>query len=181
MLTKAGFKFTATKQDDDTWSVVLDDQPISDLTPLKGAPIDELSLMRTKVSDLTPLRGMQIETLHLAGTPVTDLSPLAGMPLKSLQISSTAVSDLSPIRGMPMRYLSLGGCTNITDLGPLVGMTTLRTIVLPPNAKDFQFLRNFENLRRISFTYDPAKKGPAQTAVEFWAQQDQENKTAAAQ
>ncbi|HXC99407.1 MAG TPA: protein kinase [Verrucomicrobiae bacterium] len=178
-LTKAGFKFTAQKQDDNTWSVALDDQPINDLTPLKDAPIDELSLMRTKVSDLTPLRGMQLETLHLAGTPVKDLSPLAGMPLKSLQISGTAVSDLSPISGMPMRYLSLGGCTNITDLGPLVGMTTLRTIVLPPNAKDFQFLRNFENLRRISFTYDPAKKGPAQTAAEFWAQQN--NKTAAAQ
>jgi hypothetical protein len=66
-------------------------------------------------------------------------------------------------------------------LGPLTNATTLRTIILPPNAKNFQFLRHFENIKRISFTYDPDLKGPAQTADEFWAEQDKENKAAAAQ
>jgi serine/threonine protein kinase len=178
-LAKAGFKFTAEKQDDGTWSVALDDQPISDLTPLKDTSISELSLVRTKVADLSPLRGMPIESLHLAGTQVADLSPLEGMPLKSLQISGTPVSDLTPVRDMPMRYLSMGGCKNITDLGPLTNMTTLRTVILPPNAKNFQFLRHFQSIKRISFTYDPDLKGPAQTADEFWAQQDKQNAAAA--
>jgi hypothetical protein len=178
-LTNTGFKFTSEKQDDGTWSVKLDDQPISDLTPLKGAPISELSLMRTKVSDLTPLRGMPIARLHLAGTPVTDLSPLAGMPLTSLQISGTAVSNLAPIRGMRLRYLSMNSCTNITDLTPLSNMTNLQIVILPPNAKNFSFMRQFPEVRRIGFKYDPTVKGPEQTAAEFWAEQDKENKTAA--
>jgi eukaryotic-like serine/threonine-protein kinase len=178
-LTKAGFKFTSEKQGDGTWSVVLDNQPISDLSPLKDASISELSLMRTKVSDLTPLRGMPLERLYLAGTAVADISPLQGMPLKSLQISGTPVSDLAPVRGMPLRYLSMGNCTNITDLGPLENLTTLQSVVLPPNAKNFEFLRTFPKLRRISFTYDFAAKGPAQTADEFWAEQDKTNKATA--
>ena len=63
-------------------------------------------------------------------------------------------------------------CTNITDLSPLEGgMATLKNIILPPHAKDFEFLRNDTHLERISFEYQSGK-GPAETAAEFWAARD---------
>jgi hypothetical protein len=117
--------------------------------------------------------------LRLAGTKVTDLSPLQGMPLESLQISGTPVADISALRGMPLKLLNMTGCASITNLEPLQGITTFQTIILPPNAKDFGFLRNEPQLSRISFKYDAASKGPAQTAAEFWAQQDANEKAAA--
>jgi hypothetical protein len=138
---------------------------------LRGAPISRLSLMHTTVSDLSPLRGMSLKWLRLAGTKVTDLDPLQGMPLESLQISGTPVADLSPLRGMPLRDLKMSGCTNITNLEPIAGIITLQSVILPPNAKNFDFLRRVTNLKRLSFKYDPATKGPAQTTSEFWAEQ----------
>ncbi len=96
-LRNTKLNFTVERQDDGTWEVNIDDQPMSDLAPLHGAPITRLSLMHTAVSDLAPLRGMSLTWLRLAGTKVTDLSPLQGMPLESLQISGAPVSDLSPL------------------------------------------------------------------------------------
>jgi tetratricopeptide (TPR) repeat protein len=180
-LTKAGFKFTVEQQDDGTWEVGLDDQPVTDISMLHDAPLSRLTLMHTTVADLTPLRGLRLKWLRLAGTKVTDLSPLKDMPLESLQISGTPVTDLSPLRGMPLKMLNMTGCTGITTLEPLKETVTFQSVILPPNAKDFGFLRNEPNLVRLSFKYDSATKGPAQTAAEFWAQRDAKGMTPAAQ
>lgn len=171
-LTNAGFKFTLEPRADGTWELNLERQPVTNVAMLRGAPISGLILAETAVSDLSPLRGMPLTRLRLASTKVTDLSPLQGMPIDQLQISGTAVADISPLRGMPLRDLKMTSCTNLTDLTPLAGMTTLQSIILPPNAKNFGFLRSLTNLTRISFKYDSAIGGPAQTAAEFWAEQD---------
>ncbi|HTV39991.1 MAG TPA: protein kinase [Candidatus Sulfotelmatobacter sp.] len=170
-LTKAGFKFTVEQQGDGTWQLNLNKQNITDLAILRGADISGLWLENTPVSDLGPLHGMPLTFLEIGKTRVTDLSPLAGMKLQNLQMSRTAVADLGPLHGMPLRNLSVMDCTNISDLGPLQGMTTLQRVILPPNAKNFEFLRDDTNLERISFKYQSGK-GPAQTAGEFWADQD---------
>jgi tetratricopeptide (TPR) repeat protein len=180
-LAKSGFKFNIEQQDDGTWEVDLDDQPVTDISMLHDAPLSRLTMMHAPVSDLTPLRGMSLNWLRLSGTKVADLSPLAGMPLKYLQMSGTLVSDISPLRGMPLKFLSMHGCTAITNLEPLKGITTLESVTLPPNAKNFEFLRNEPGLTRISFKYDKATRAPAQSAEEFWAQQDASGKTASAQ
>jgi Tfp pilus assembly protein PilF len=171
-LTKAGWKIKSDKQDNGTWEIDLEDQPVTDISALRGAPICELSLMRTAVSNLEPLRGMPLKKLWLASTKVTDLSPLKGMPLTYLQISGTAATNLGPLREMPLHDLRMGGCTNITDLGPIAGLMTLQSVILPPNAKSLEFLRGLTNLTRISFRYDSTLKGPAQSAAEFWADYD---------
>jgi serine/threonine protein kinase len=171
-LAKTGWKFTVTKQGDDTWEVDLDDQPVTDISVLRDAPISRLTLMHTLVSDLSPLRGKRLTWLRLAGTKVADLSPLQGMPLESLQISGTPVTDLSPLRGMPLKALNMTSCAGITNLAPISGITTFQSVILPPNAKDFGFLRGETNLTHISFKYDRATGGPAETAAEFWAEQD---------
>jgi tetratricopeptide (TPR) repeat protein len=177
-LAKCGFKYTTEQQDDGTWEVGLDDQPVTDISMLRGAPLSRVTLMHTSVADLSPLRGMSLRWLRLAGTKVTDLSPLQGMPLESLQISGTPVTDISALRGMPLKMLNMTSCAGITNLEPIQGINTLQTVILPPNAKDFGFFRNEPQLTRISFKYDHAVGGPAQTATEFWAQQDAKNAAA---
>jgi eukaryotic-like serine/threonine-protein kinase len=170
-LKKAGLKFTAEQQGDGTWEVNLRNLPLTNLTMLQGAFISSLKLMNTAVSDIGPLHGMPLRELELGGTRVTDLSPLAGMKLESLQLSHTAIADLRPLREMSLRDLSMTGCTNIADLELLAHMTTLQNLVLPLNAKNFDFLRNDTNLQRLSFRFQHGL-GPAQTAAEFWADQD---------
>ncbi len=170
-LAKTGLKFTAEQQDDGTWEVNLRNQPLTNLMILRGAFISSLELENTSISDIGPLRGMPLRNLQLVSTRVVDLSPLAGMKLEDLNIAHTAIADISPLGGMPLRDLSMTGCANITNLEPLAHMTTLQTVTLPTNAKDFEFFRNDTNLQRLSFEYKRGL-GPAQTAAEFWAEQD---------
>ena len=67
-------------------------------------------------------------------------------------------------------------CARITDLSPLENMTTLERVILPPNAKSFEFLRAFPKLKRLSFEFDPVTKDPDQSAAEFWKQYDEDPK-----
>jgi hypothetical protein len=180
-LANAGWKFRAEQQDDGTWDVELDDQPLTDLSIIRDAPISRLSLAHTSASDLGPLKGMPLKKLWLGNSKVTDLAPLAGMRLTFLQISATPVADISPLRGLPLRDLKMSSCTNLSNVDALKDMTTLENVILPPNAMNFEILRHLTNLTHISFKYDPSTKGPAQTAAAFWAQQDASQKTAVAQ
>ena len=133
---------------DKSWEVILDDQPITDLSLLKGGSITQLSIMRMPVADLSPLRGMKLKALKMSGSKVTDLSPIKGMPLTSVNISGTEVRDLTPLTGMPLRSLYMTSGELITDLSPLAGMAdTLETMILPTNATDVAFLRASRNSR----------------------------------
>ncbi|MBN4074108.1 protein kinase, partial [bacterium AH-315-E10] len=60
-------------------------QPIKDISPLKGLPLTALTLNSTNVTDLSPLKGMPLTTLNLYHTQVSDLKPLKGMPLTNLR------------------------------------------------------------------------------------------------
>ncbi len=171
-LHQAGLKFTAELQDDGTWDLDLEDQPVPDLKLLQGANLSRLSVNHTFVSDLGPLRGMPLKKLRLADTKVTDLGPLAGMSLQVLQLSGSSVSNIEIVHGMPLQEFKMTGCPNITNVQALAGMDTLQSLILPPNAKNFGFLRQEKNLLYLSFKYDPTTRGPAQTAAAFWAEQD---------
>ena len=95
---------------------------ISDLTPLRGMPLELLSVEHTSVVDLGPLRGMPLKELDLSRTKVNDLSPLQGMPLQTVKLYGCAdLADLGPLAGAKLRSLDISG-TKVTDLGPLKGM-----------------------------------------------------------
>jgi hypothetical protein len=57
----------------------------------------------------------------------------------------------------------------------------LENVILPPNAKSFEFLRAVTSLKKLSFRYDPSTKSPAQSAAEFWADYDRKQSEARAQ
>jgi hypothetical protein len=93
--------------------------PVQSLAFVRGMPLRYLHLFCTRVSDLEPLRGMKLEDLNIAVSPVRDLSPLEGMPLRVLNCwFARGVHDLKPLHGMPLTYLNLGG-TAVKDLSPL--------------------------------------------------------------
>ncbi len=95
---------------------------VSDLKPLHEMPLHTLVLTGcTRLTDLTPLHGMQLRDLNINGTLIADLTPLAGQPLEQLDLSGTLVEDLHPLQGMPLDTLYLDK-TKVHDLSPLVGM-----------------------------------------------------------
>jgi hypothetical protein len=129
------------------WAVDLKENPVSDLSSLRGLPITQLSLIFTRVSDLEPLRGM---------------------PLTILALNRSKVTDLSALKNCPLKELYLYDLTEGIDLQPLTKIPTLEVVGLPPNPKNLDTLRGAERLRRISFEYDDVRQVVPQTAAEFW-------------
>jgi serine/threonine protein kinase/Leucine-rich repeat (LRR) protein len=177
-LRDSGFKARAlARRDDGTWEAEFTDSPIVDLSLLQGARITRLFLGNTAVSDLTPLRGMPLKHLALWATKVTDLSPLQGMPIEALDLAGTKVADISALRAMPLMWLKFNECAELTDLSPRADCKELRTITLPPKARNLEPLRALPKLERISFR-DNSHQLPDMTAKEFWKEYDQRNQAA---
>lgn len=78
----SGIQITIKVLPDKTWEVSLDDQPVQDLSPLRGAQVTGLSVRNTKITDLKTVAGMSLKTFSFQGTKVSDLTPLTGMPLE---------------------------------------------------------------------------------------------------
>jgi len=99
---------------------------VRDLEPLKGMPLTYLSCFATPIKSLEPLvEGMPLTTLSCYSTRVNDLTPLKGKPLKELHCGDAPITDLSPLKGMPLVNLSFP-ITPVSDLGPLKGMRLVR-------------------------------------------------------
>jgi len=95
---------------------------LSDLGPLRGLPLQSLSLAQTSVKSLEPLRGMQLKSLRIRLCPVSDLSPLRDMKtLEELWVRGTDVKDLAPIRDLALRKLDIAE-TKVFDLRPVSSM-----------------------------------------------------------
>ena len=147
----------------------LDKTNVGDLSPLRGMPLEDLTVGDTPVRDLEPLRGMRLQKLGLWKSQVSDLAPLAGMPLEMILLSGLKLRDLSPLRGMPLRIVHLDDCDAVRDLSPLMDCPLLREILLPPRPSDFSVFRRHAAIRYISFSFDYNAMLPAQTVEAFWA------------
>ncbi len=128
---------------------------VVDISPLREAPLQRLSISRTHVRDVASLAGARLRFFDADDAPLTDVRALAGMPLRTLRLDNTTVSDISmldlsaidwlsingtritdiaALRGMPLRGLAIAR-TAITDLDPVLGMTQLQNLTFTP-AKD---------------------------------------------
>lgn len=117
--------------------------PLSDLSPLRGLPLTELSCSDTLVRDLSPLEGMRLRVLRCANTNVSDLSPLRAMPLERLELSWTKTSSLGPLAGMKLRHLG-AEATRVGDLSPLKGAKLTLLNVSNTVVADLSPLRDME-------------------------------------
>jgi hypothetical protein len=65
----------------------VNDQPVSDLAPIASLKSLRVFLLdSTSPSDLTPLRGLGLKELSIYNIPAKDLSPLKELALKSLRL-----------------------------------------------------------------------------------------------
>jgi hypothetical protein len=117
----------------------VDKSRLTDLGPLKGLPLTDLSFVNSDVYDLTPLEGMKLTSLHCSSTKVHDLTPLMGMPLEQLHCGFTGVVDLSPLRGMKLTQAAFD-MSEVSDLTPLRGMP-LQTVGIGRHVTDLTPLR----------------------------------------
>lgn len=122
--------------------------PVADLSPLSGMPLLELDLERTQVANLSPLSGMPLRSLWLNQTPVSDLRPLAGAPLTQLSLLGTQVADISPLAGMPLESLWLNE-TQVSDLSPLAQSPLVSLTLHQTPVSSIEIARNWPGLRRL--------------------------------
>jgi len=71
-------------------------------------PLNSLNLYGSAVTDLKPIKGAPILRLNIGGvTPVHDLSPLQNMKIEVLRLGQSSLTDLSPIRNLTLKALDL--------------------------------------------------------------------------
>ncbi|NOY75160.1 MAG: protein kinase [Kiritimatiellaeota bacterium] len=84
---------------------------ITDLTPLKKLPLNELIVSNTNIKDVSPLKGLDsLRNLSIAGTKITDISPIKHLKLLMLDVSDTKIKDLRFVSKMPLKGLRLNNC-----------------------------------------------------------------------
>ena len=121
---------------------------------VEGGKIVDVDLSGVQISDISALKGLPIEHLNLSGTQISNINALKGIPLKSLYIGNTGVNDISVLANMPLIYLDLSNCP-IKDLSTLKE-TSLQYLVLP-NEHSIT-LNILKNMQRIFYIYKPDKK-----------------------
>lgn len=149
---------------------------LSDYSMLAGAPLESISLEWTKGTNFSVFKSMPLETLRLTGCNIRDLRELGRTDCSILDLSSTPISDLSPLADSRIDNLQLQRCTKIRDLSPLLNCR-VRRLILPPEAKNVELLRNHPHLKRIAWRLSSKRSNPAGWAnisskEEFWKQWD---------
>jgi serine/threonine protein kinase len=105
----------------DGLTVEISNTGITDLSPLRGLPLNAVYCAHNRIRSLEPLTGMPLTTLNCSGNPIEDLGPLHGMPLTILLCEDCRIESLEPLRGMNLVTLNCGG-NRIADIEPLRGM-----------------------------------------------------------
>lgn len=142
-LDTVGFKKASLQDDGDLW-LTIEGTDISDLSPLKGLPLEGLYARKIKIRNIDAIKGMPIKALWISDTEVSDLNPLRGSPIRSLCIRNSAVKDLSPLSDTQLKYLYFTP-ENIT-----VGMDVLRSL---PTLKRI----NHDSVGKFFEKYDSGK------------------------
>lgn len=112
-----------------------------DLSPLRGMPLELLSIRGWSGTDLSPLQGMPLKVLNCSGQgQKVDLAQLAGMPLENLYCNTLTLSNLGALRNMPLQFLQCAE-SNIADLTPLRGLQLTHLNVNTTTVRDLSPLR----------------------------------------
>ena len=129
---------------------------LSDISPLNGMRLSELSIVNTCVVDISPLANMPLSGLNLHGTNVRDLTPIVNMPLHYIDLCYTPATDISPLRGRPLHSF-LARHSRIADLSPLAGLGIGELELGGTAITDFSVLKSFPSLQSITLDFDPER------------------------
>jgi Leucine-rich repeat (LRR) protein len=158
---------------------------VRDLSPVAVCrKLVNLSIQENPVEDLSPLRGLPLTNLNANGGRFRSLAPLEGMPLKSLTLSAAwYVADLAPLRGMPLEHLTLN-VTGVRDLSPLDGLALVDLDIRDAKVPDLEAVKRFTKLKHLSCGVQIKRDAPLlrsmwnlekindQSVIEFWKQHD---------
>jgi hypothetical protein len=166
-LRKKGITFGLTRVPGGEYKLHITNQPLRDLSLLKGLPLVELDLHSCPFADLTPIREMKLHKLSISSDSVTDFTPLSGMAIERLYLRRcTHLRDLSFLTGIPLRHLYVDENPNLDDVGALAEMRTLEQATVPVYSRNIEALRGLPRLRLLGFQLNGGD--PEMTVDEFW-------------
>ena len=115
--------------------LLLRDNPVEDLAPLRT--LTDLTLLQVSgdFSDLSPIENLtNLTSFGVQDSNVADLSPLADLEdLEDLVLVNNQISDLSPLSGLTkLVFLNLEN-NNVADLAPLADLARLESLNLTDN------------------------------------------------
>lgn len=156
---------------------------IASLEDISAMPnITELILCNQCISDLSPLRKSRIIKLYLHGNNISDISPLSECYyLEELVISSNGVSDFSPLIDCGfLRFLNAGAnyMTDLTDIAKIKGLMNLY-IHDCPRLTDYSALNQMNKLSTFSIrpvdstAYDAIGKMTELTWLGMWHMEEE--------
>lgn len=145
---------TATDKLETLTELYLENQQISDLSPLETLPqLQVLYLSNNQISDLQPLSVLtQLQKLYLNGNQISDLRPLSPLNhLNLLYLDDNQIADLTPLSQLSqLTELYLSG-NQIIHLDPLANLTQLTGLYLWRNQiYDIQPLSQLTQLIRLN-------------------------------
>jgi hypothetical protein len=126
---------------------------IIDLAPLRGMPLEILSLSGVRAHDLCPLSGAPLQELYIQAG-IDHLDGLEGAPLKRLQLGWLKVDDLSPLKGAPIEDLHITGLTELKDIEPLAGMPLKKLRISHTDVKSIAALATCSDLETLYLDLD---------------------------
>ncbi|GHU73805.1 hypothetical protein AGMMS49992_13590 [Clostridia bacterium] len=109
--------------------LIIDMHPLADLTPLKGLPLERVSLCGDSIIDLTALSAASgITSLRIEDNHISSLEPLSRLTaLAELDVSANPIESLTPIPAQSLeRLIALNVTIRPTDT--IAGMTRLREL-----------------------------------------------------
>ena len=135
-------------------SLVIRDNPISDLTPIASLKrLQSLNLAGIPIENLTFLKDLtQLRDLHLYACEITDITPLENLTkLVVLILEANRITDLSPLSNLTALETLRLGHNFIVDISPLANLTQLTDLNLYDNQiKDVAPLANLTQLTDLA-------------------------------
>lgn len=144
--------------------------------------LTELVLCNQCISDLSPLRESRIKRLYLHGNNISDISSLSECDyLEELVISNNRVSDFSPLTGCGFLSFLNAGANDITDLKDIAAVKSLRHLYVHncPRLKDYSALNEMNGLYTLSIqpvdstAYDTIGKMTELTWLGMWNMEEE--------
>jgi Leucine-rich repeat (LRR) protein len=136
-------------------------------------PLERLVISNNDISSLEPLRKAPLQHLSVAGTRVADFSPVLGKRLIFFSATDNVrISSIEFLRGMPLDIVSVGGCKSLTDISTLAECPTLKRATFPRGARGIELLRKLPKIEAIGYG-----SGAEKPAAQFWAEFDAANAT----
>lgn len=114
---------------------------LTDCAKMKN--LKTLMLDNQQITDLSPLENLSLTSVSLCGNPVSDLSAFAGMAtLKELRINSTQVSDLSVLSELnSLKHLDIGN-TQVESIEALKELDLCELRMWVPTQEDMEIIES---------------------------------------